>query len=193
MSKASRRSNDRVPIEHAISLLAPALGWEKSTEIIESIAKQLALTSDRLTPVGVIRIFEALGEGTDLVGAAARLARVRFEQSFARVATDPPPKPHQVGSSLKAEKEEEPPASSVRVVQKPLPVSELVALLTPALGAEKSESVVGEATAARGLQGDTLTPDDAVAVIDHLAKEDGLISVVARFAKARLLLRLKKG
>ena len=57
--------------------------------------------------------------------------------------------------------------------------------LFSALGKEKSSEVVFTAARALGISSDACTGEEARAIYDVLAKADGLVGVVARFAVAR--------
>jgi hypothetical protein len=68
-------------------------------------------------------------------------------------------------------------------------VVDLIPLLAPAIGVEKARETIESAAARLGVEAGTLSAEEALAVLDLLAKADGIIGVVARFAKARFLLR----
>src|SRR4051794_39413115 len=63
---------------------------------------------------------------------------------------------------------------------------EIVALLAPTLGLEKSEEVVVGAMRGLGLPLDAVEQDDVFAILDILGRVAGLIGVAARFARGRL-------
>ena len=67
---------------------------------------------------------------------------------------------------------------------------DLLPLLAPGLGTEKAQAAM-EAAAARCCVDLSagLSQLGALAVLDEVAHVDGIVGVVARFAKARLLLR----
>ena len=64
-------------------------------------------------------------------------------------------------------------------------VSEIVALLSPTLGQEKSRDVVEQALRQLGVGDGDVPPRTATAVLDLLAPTPGLIGVAARFARLR--------
>jgi hypothetical protein len=62
-------------------------------------------------------------------------------------------------------------------------------LLAPALGTEKAREAIEHAAAKRGIDLTSgLTYNGALAVLDELTTIEGIVGVVARFAKARFLL-----
>ena len=65
---------------------------------------------------------------------------------------------------------------------------DIAALLSPALGEEAAQDRVGTAVALEGKVGRSMTKPEALAVLERIAAEDGMVGTVARFAKTRLLL-----
>jgi hypothetical protein len=173
----------RVPIELAISMLEPTLGWDKSAEVVETTARELGLPANNLTLSQVLRIFEALGPRPDLVGVAARFARTRLEGDTGRLTNVP--------RAPEVSKDAPPP--SPPAPESPgrwIPVTELVDLLAPSLGVEKSASLVAATGADLGLAVNKLDMHGALAILSRLAKSEGLVGVVAKFAKAQLILKV---
>lgn len=72
--------------------------------------------------------------------------------------------------------------------QRRLAKAQLVALLAPTLGMEKGAEVVGMAATRLGFLHEDLDRSQALAVMESLAGGDDLVSIVAQFAKARLIL-----
>jgi hypothetical protein len=70
-----------------------------------------------------------------------------------------------------------------------LPDRELVLLLSHSIGLEKAEECVSEAIRGLGLSPVALSRDDALAVLELLAGQPGIIGVTARFAKSRVYLK----
>jgi hypothetical protein len=66
------------------------------------------------------------------------------------------------------------------------PIQNLVLLLSPTLGEERSREVVRGALVTLDLSETTLSTDDAVRVLELLGQSAGIIGSVARFAKVRL-------
>jgi len=72
--------------------------------------------------------------------------------------------------------------------QRRLPKSQLIELLAPTLGMEKGAEIICMAAIRLGYLQDDLDRKQALAVMDSLAGGEDLVSIVAQFAKARLIL-----
>ena len=70
-------------------------------------------------------------------------------------------------------------------------LDEIVSLLAPTLGQEKSEAVVAEAARALALPGRLWEVEQATALLDALSAMPGLVGNVARFARMRALFSRK--
>lgn len=70
----------------------------------------------------------------------------------------------------------------------PIAREEVIALLTPALGEAPARLAVYKTCDALGFRSVELTLDDALAILDRLAKSPGLLGISARFAKMRAIL-----
>ena len=68
---------------------------------------------------------------------------------------------------------------------------ELVAMLAESLGSEKALQAVTAGAATLGLVAADFDREEALRLLDHLAAEQGLVGIVARFAKARVILAVK--
>jgi hypothetical protein len=64
----------------------------------------------------------------------------------------------------------------------------LVDMLAESLGTEKAAQVVADGTAKLGISTPDFDRDQALKILEQLATEPGLVGVVARFAKARVIL-----
>lgn len=149
-------------------LLASAVGEEKSAEIVIGAARALGFSGKTFTIPETKAIFERLAEAEGLVGVAARLA-IRRGDLDVLVATTPSGR-HRIDT----------PPRAARV--------DVAARLAPSLGEEKARDAVETAAKRLGLDPRRLGRDDALAVLDELAKEEGIVGVVARFAKERFVL-----
>ncbi len=67
--------------------------------------------------------------------------------------------------------------------------SELVSLLSATIGHEPATRVVGHAAHSLGFERPRLTREEALATLEHIATEPGLIGITARLAKSRLRAR----
>jgi hypothetical protein len=178
-------SNRPATVEQLVELIAPALGREKSRELILASAKSLGHAPDRLNLQQALAILGALGEDPGIVGISARFAKTRLVAPGKKQAPSAA-QPSSTARSLAPV--ESAPASAASQIEP----DELAALLAHSIGTEKSKEVVRTALSALGLAGGGLNADQAHAILEAIAKTDGIVGVTARFAKARLLLRLKR-
>jgi hypothetical protein len=163
-----------IPKDAVVALLASALGQEKSDEVVLSTAHSLGITGTVWTGSEVRAIVDMLAKAEGLVGVVARFALTRGDVDRLVKRSIPP----------------EGPPSSLPRRPSPTPKSgiDLVALLAPALGAEKARDATDASCAKLGLDARVLSRADALCVLDDLTSNDGIVGVVARFAKARFLL-----
>jgi hypothetical protein len=160
-----------IPREHLTRLLASALGQEKSEELISSAARAQGLSGLSFSPDEVREIFQVLSKTEGLVGVVARFALSRGDVEV--IVAEAPLS------------NREPP--SVRPETKPT-AADILPLLSPALGTEKARDATEAAAAKLGLDLGNLTRDEAILLLDEMAGTEGIVGVVARFAKARFLL-----
>lgn len=184
-----------IPKDAVVALLSSALGQEKGDEVVLAAARSLGIPGATWTGAEVRLVVDALAKAEGLVGVVARFALSRGDvdrlvaTSHAGAAFEEgAPSSMRVQAALAAhDARASAPAASPHGAATH-DASELVALLSPALGAEKSRDAV-EAVASRlALDPRRLTREHALAVLDELTKNDGIVGVVARFAKARFLL-----
>jgi hypothetical protein len=69
------------------------------------------------------------------------------------------------------------------------PRSELVQLLSPAIGEEKAEEAIVAACLVLALGADAFDRDQALDVLEAIAQSPGLVGITARFAKSRVHLK----
>ena len=164
-------------------LLASALGQDKSDEVIATTAKTLGITLPGFRGEDVRAIFDKLVEAEGLVGVVARFAVSRgdVEKLIAKGAQAAAPQP--IG---RAEVHVGRAHSGTPTLA---PTVDIMHLIAPALGAEKARDAIEAAAARRGVDVATgLSHTGALAVLDEMTKVEGIVGVVARFAKARFLL-----
>lgn len=158
------------------ALLSSALGQEKSDEVVLGAAHDLGIDGKVWTRSEVRAIFEALSKMQGLVGVVARFALARGDVERLVTRSIPPEAPTSAPTSSPPKRSSGAPMAGV----------DIIALLAPALGAEKARDAT-EATCRRlGLDARRLSREEAIFVLDEIAKNDGIVGVVARFAKARL-------
>jgi hypothetical protein len=184
-----------IPARVIVDLLAPALGWEKSAEVVRAAAERLGYGGGRdVAPAEANALLEELARAPGMVGVAARFARLRNDFTAPaprssgrrpvvvdRAAAPPPP-------SARVTLDEAPasgPGSWVRT----LAVAEIVDILAHTIGQERSQDAVTSALRRLGLPPSHLDRRQAMALLDDLATEVGLVGITARFAKARAILR----
>ena len=177
------RGHERIAFSRVVDLFASTLGREKSEELVISAARGLGYSHEHLTLSQTEELLTMLGSQPGIVGVAARFARSRIQAArgassgrLARVVAPAPAVP--AGPAPEA---------------KPSPMSvtpkEIAALLEHTLGSEKSVEVVASAMQSLGVPDGRLMREQAVAVLEVIAKVQGIVGVVGRFAKARLILK----
>lgn len=164
-------------------LLASALGQDKSDEVVTTAARALGITRTAYTGEDVRAIFEKLVKIDGLIGVVARFAVSRrdVERLITRAESMVSP---QIGRpDFAAAMGSAPARRGVTATVDILP------LIAPALGVEKARDAIEAAAARRGVDIATgLSHTGALAVLDEMTKVEGIVGVVARFAKARFLL-----
>lgn len=169
-------------------LLASALGHDKSDEVVAAAALGAGISRTVYTGEDIRGIFEHLVKAEGLVGVVARFAVSRgdVEKLVERV-----PRPVSAPQIGRPELRVGDPGSSAQSVPPP-PAVDIMHLITPALGTVKSREAIEQAAARRGVDIATgLSYSGALAVLDEMSKVEGIVGVVARFAKARFLLNPK--
>jgi hypothetical protein len=165
-------------------LLAPALGQDKSDEVVASAARAAGITRTSYLSDDIRGIFDRLVKAEGLVGVVARFAVSRgdVERIIARVpkqATAVQFGRPDFGAAPHSSPQSVPPSVAIDIMH----------LIVPALGTEKARQAIEQAAARRGVDIATgLSYNGALAVLDEMTKVEGIVGVVARFAKARFLL-----
>jgi hypothetical protein len=199
LSAASERF-ERLRARDVAALLASTLGWEKSEELVATIAHAAGFDPSALTPDDAVVILDMLSRQQGLVGVAARFARSRADTlrrarvrslSPAPAQTGLPPEPTPVSGIQRTPSSPHQSASWSHLAPKRLPLAELVSLIAPTIGQEKANETIAFAIRVKGIQDDKLTQEQALAVFEVLSQHDGIVGVTARFAKARLVLRYR--
>jgi hypothetical protein len=162
-----------------IAVLRDALGDEAARELVAREAREAGLRSvgaeaDR---VALLTRIERLG-GT--AGLAAKLALSRLRRGVSTSGVAPAVVPPAVAAAPSAAPTAPAPSHSVFAV---------VSMLARSLGDEKARDVVAAAMAELKLSGDRLSDAEAMLVLERLASRAGVVGTVARFAKARFLLK----
>ena len=165
-------------------LLAPALGQDKSDEVVASAARAAGITRTSYLGDDIRGIFHWLVKVEGLVGVVARFAVSRgdVERLIGRMPKQAPAvqvgRPD-FGAATQSAPQTLPPPVAIDIMH----------LIVPALGTEKARQAIEQAAARRGVDIATgLSYNGALAVLDEMTKVEGIVGVVARFAKARFLL-----
>jgi hypothetical protein len=158
-------------------LLAPTVGWKKSHEAVDATLRRLGYDGDRLSPEKVTKVLEDLAMEEGMVGVTARVILSRANADASRPAFPSPPVPQD--DSL--------PASFVLAAT--IGVHEVLAQLSPLLGADKAEAAVQASLRRHALPRDRLDAEQVTRLLDDLGHQDGVVGMAARFARSRVLAR----
>ena len=179
-------SDDRPITKDDIAiLLASALGQDKSDEVVVSAARAAGISRSAYLSDDIRAIFDRLVRAEGLIGVVARFAVSRgdVEKLIARVP-QPVSKSRSGGPDAASNARDGAPHSIP-----PSVAIDLMHLIVPALGIEKSRDAIEQAAARRSVDMSSgLTYNGALTVLDEMTKVEGIVGVVARFAKARFLL-----
>jgi hypothetical protein len=157
-----------------IGQLAGMVGPTRAEELLRDAAA--ASGHDAAAGEVAPAIVDRLAETSGAIGATVRLLRSRARQSQSSMPavpgkpalTDPPPASGPVHRN----------------------VGKLVELLAAGLGSEPAAALVASRMAAMGLDRESLDRDRAIAFLEALRREGGVIGLAATFAKARAHLEL---
>jgi hypothetical protein len=165
----------RVRLEH---LLAQTLGYERSAEVVAEAAQSLGFDDrERFDRQDATALLEHLGQKHDLTGIAARFALNRLGIS---VQARAPEDDRRTGSPREPTKLRNDGPSAM--------LEQMVSLLAPSLGEERSRDAISTAAEQLGVKTAQCTRENALAILESLSKDGGLIGVVSRLAKAQLRL-----
>lgn len=188
-----------IPREDLALALAPSLGEEKSVEVVLAALAKLGFETVLLEPAQADAVLDLLANEPGLVGVAARVAKQR-----SRVFLDDPGAVMVGESSSSTRRSLWPRANDARVyessstVRAPsmppseptkIRVKDVVRMLGATVGDAKGDEAVKGMLSRMGIVDRELTQEQALELLEQLAKEPGTLGVTARFAKARLLLK----
>lgn len=188
--------------DEVVGLLAPALGDATAAGVVDAAARSLGLVGDEWPSEKRRAVLEQVAAQPGLVGITARVVLHRFRPvppaapSAIAGASQPVGLAHPAGKAHPAAAHPaaaQPPAdpggpsieapASVRSGTKPWEV--VCDLLAPALGADGARAAVERGVKALGL-GRAITSAQALGLLEHVAREPGVVGIAARFAKTRL-------
>jgi hypothetical protein len=174
-------------LRSVVALLSPALGWDKSEEVVADLVRTLRL-AEPLTGADAEAILDSLSRTPGMVGVAARVARSRQEWS------------HELSTPTTAEASDPvsrrptshplPPTQAARPAAPMFTRQELTALLAQNIGREQSAQAIRNCATRLSLPEGPLDQHQATLLLEELARQKGLVGISARFAKARLILRI---
>ena len=198
-------------------LLALVLGWDRSVEVVG--AARGGQASEELSIDEALALLETLSESPGMVGIAGRYAATRVQEMRpsirpASASGEPSSRPAD-SVSPRSPRASAPPSSGGLVSSGPssfrsrpitvrseapssgpastrpltIDLREVIDLFAGTMGSEKSEEIVTAAARRLGFAGERLDRTRALALVDSLADEAGMVGLCARFAKARLILR----
>lgn len=172
-----------------VGLLAPTLGQEKSESLVNAAARVLGMQiGEDLRVEQAYEIIERLSIADGIVGVVARFVKTRGELDELADHAPSSKRPGVHGLAMST------PGGGIPIArtgfaEPRLPLEELVHYLAPALGDEKAREAVATYAAQIGALGPDVTRAQADAMLEHMSQADGILGVVASFAKARFLLR----
>jgi len=146
------------------STLAPAVGEERALELVSEAMRELGVHATEVTAYEARALFDHIGRHEGVIGVSARIARVRL----ATLRESDKPDPSKLRHML---------------------AKEVAELLAPSMGQERARELVETSARKLGLELEALGREEVAAILDDLATTGGVVSVVARFAKARALLK----
>jgi hypothetical protein len=169
-----------------MELLAPTLGWEKSSEVVSVALARRGMSHGELSIDDALVVLDHLAQSPGMVGIAARYAATRLGalRPAAPAADNGPPSSV---TSQRASSPEHPSSSRTRAIT--VDLRDIIELFAGAMSPEQSEATVLGAARQLRLPKDRLDKVQALSLVDHLAAEPGVVGLCARFAKARLILR----
>ncbi len=149
--------------QEIVDALGRVVGREVSQEALLRALHSLGFLEGSLTPGQVQQVLKHLSYEPGSLGATARLALARFLSDGVIDTSDSSRMERNAGENV-------------------------VSLLAATLGREKSVQLVSEVMGSLGLSGVELPKEQAIAVLNAIAKRDGLVGITARFAMAKVML-----
>lgn len=146
------------------TLLAPALGYERADHIVRDMLTRLGFPSRGLTTEQATRVLESISSSEGVVGIAGRFALARA--------------PREAMST----------SGQFRTGVKPMTVAAVIDLFVPSVGNAKATEVVQSAMEKLQIHSNMLSSKEVADVLEVLVSGTGIVSTVARFALARLML-----
>jgi hypothetical protein len=173
-----------------VGLLSPTLGHDRSDQLVAGTARDLGVpVADDVRVDHVLQILDRLGTAEGMVGVAARFVRVRGELE-AMIGGAPDSLRAQAPFTLTLAPT---PMGGVPMARAPavarVTLEEISVFVAPAVGDVVARDAVAAHATKLGLSGQGVTRAEAAAILESMSKVDGILGVVASFAKARFLLK----
>ncbi len=150
-----------------IASLAASVGEDAARSAVSAERTRLGL-GETMPIEDAARLLQAIEARGGAAGLAARLVRVRLDRTSS------------AGTGI---------SRMAAVVLPTYLVSQIVDMFASALGQEKSHEIVRQHLQQHGITSDVLTFEQVSHMLDVLSRHSGVVSTVARFAKAKLLLK----
>lgn len=167
------------------TLFSPTLGKDKSEAVVNDALKKLGFPQDDLSPEQATKVLDALASSDGIVGAVGRFVRTRTD--FTKVEQVRKATPSQSGLTPRGQ------------TPRPLPrgapgasfsFEDIVPYFAAVLGKEKSLDLLLATAQKLGIASKSLSFQEAVAVLDELSRDNGVHASAARFAKAKLVIKV---
>jgi hypothetical protein len=146
---------------HLTSLMAASVGAPRAQEIVGETLLQLGIAASGFDAETARLVLGRIGEQAGLVGITARVAMSRIELAS------------RTSSSHPAQD------------KKKRPLSFVAGLISATVGEEKAEQIVETTAGSMGLKRN-VDIDEALKLLESIARTSGVVGVAARFAKGRI-------
>ncbi len=169
-----------------MGLLEPTLGLDKSETLVLTASRELVIPQgDEIRVDHVLAILDRLGEMDGIAGVAARFVRARGElDALIAPSAASAPAPALTTTTPGGGVAFARPAATPHV-----PFEEIAMFVAPALGDAVARASVAKHAAALGIKGYDATRAEAAQILDGMSKAEGILGIVASFAKARFILK----
>lgn len=172
-----------VSLAELVTMLTPALGHEHSQQLVDTVAKQLHQAGPLLSLAQAGELLQALraSDGDNgLVSVAARMTQSRLEARQRKVVSGSPSNGSGVATFAARPARRSAPANARHFTE-----ADVVSLLGPTLGDQRSQDLVRDLIKQLSIELPMLRTD-VTRLLELLEHQPGIVSVVARFARARL-------
>lgn len=176
-------NHSTVSLAELVTMLAPALGHEHSQQLVDTVAKQLNQAGPLLTLAQAVELLQALRASAGdkgLISVAARMTQSRLEARRRKVVSTSPSRGNGVATFTGRPSRQGEPAGATRFTE-----ADVVSQLGPTLGDQRSQDLVRDVVKQLGLEL-PMPLADVIRLFEALELQPGIVSVVARFARARL-------